>query len=428
VIRPQLGTVRGGSLQPRDGADGSVATETRRGCESDCANPTAWVIHCAPSYRAGGAAQLLRVTRATQAVRNTGLAAAVLGAGRGPQRRSGVGPDGQATARLRAEAVETVWAGFLQIATDHGPAQIRELRDKLIATYGHDGQFQRRQDQLKHQVSLSEPLDDDGIAEYRLRLDPEGKEVLEAILGPLSAPRPTPTCPDLRPGDQRRGQALVEICRRAAAAGGAAPVTTKAAVFITVSLQDLQARCAAGSTLTGQLLATETIRRIACDAMIIPTVLGTASEVLDLGRARRLFTPRMLRAMWLRDKGCTPAAPRRQPGPTHTTSSTGPTAEPPACSTAPCSAGDTTPSPTKKAGPQQPPPTKSPGTPDHPARRDRRALRHTRNTLHETLALSMVLGLSAPRLVGGPWPPALSVVLGSSVVLGQALPEQVATY
>ena len=57
--------------------------------------------------------------------------------------------------------------------------------------------------------------------------------------------------------------------------------------------------------LTGQLLAPETIRRIACDATIIPVVLGTDSEVLDVGRARRLFTPGLLRAMWLRDKGCT---------------------------------------------------------------------------------------------------------------------------
>jgi len=219
--------------------------------ESDAANATAWVIHCAPSYRAGGAAQLVRVTRATAAVRNTGLGAAVLGARVGVRNAAvALTEMDKLRPRLRDEAVATVWAGFLQIATDHGPAQIRELRDKLIATYGHDGQFQRRQDQLKHQVSLSQPLDDDGMAEYRLRLDPEGKEVLEAILGPLSAPRPTPSCPDLRPGDQRRGQALVQICRRAAAAGGAAPATTKAAVFITVSLQDLQARCAAGSTLT----------------------------------------------------------------------------------------------------------------------------------------------------------------------------------
>ena len=36
-----------------------------------------------------------------------------------------------------------------------------------------------------------------------------------------------------------------------------------------------------------------------------PVVLGSDSEVLDVGRARRLFTPGLLRAMWLRDRGCT---------------------------------------------------------------------------------------------------------------------------
>ena len=273
---------------------------------SDAPSAAAWVIQWAPSFHAGGAAQLVTVTHATRAVRNVGLAAAVLGA------RVGVCNAAVALVemdklrpRLTDEAVEAVWEGFLQIATDHGPREIRGLRDKLIAAHGHEGEFQRRQDQLKHGVSLSQPLDDDGMAEYRLRLDPEGKEVLEAMLGPLSAPKPTPACSDLRNSDQRRGEALVEICRRAATAGGHAPVTTKAAVFVTVDLQDLQARCGAGSTLSGQLLAIETIRRIACDALIIPAVLGTHSEVLDVGRAKRLFTPAMLRAMWVRDKGCT---------------------------------------------------------------------------------------------------------------------------
>jgi hypothetical protein len=125
------------------------------------------------------------------------------------------------------------------------------------------------------------------------------------MLGPLSAPRPVEGCADLRSSDQRRGEALVEICRRAAAAGGDAPATTKAALMVTMDLQDLQARCGAGSTLTGQLLAPETIRRIACDAMIIPVVLGSDSEVLDVGRAKRLFTPGLLRALWLRDRGWT---------------------------------------------------------------------------------------------------------------------------
>src|SRR5450631_1284733 len=275
--------------------------------ESDCPSVTSWVIQWAPSFRSGGAAQLVSVAQATRTVRNAGLAAAVLGARVGVRNAAVVlaemdklGP------RLRDEAVDAVWEGFISIATDHGPKEIRGLRDALIATYGKEEEFQDRHDQLKDRVSLSQPFDDDGIAEYRLRLDPEGSQVLEAILGPLSAPRPTPACPDLRTSDQRRGQALVEICRRAAAAGGAAPTTTKASLFVTIDLGDLTSRCGAGtSLLTGRLLAPETIRRIACDATIIPVVLGTDSEILDIGRARRLFTPGMLLAMWLRDKGCT---------------------------------------------------------------------------------------------------------------------------
>src|SRR5665647_100324 len=273
---------------------------------SDCATAAGWVLDWAPSFRAGGAGQLVKVAHATRSVRNTALAAAVLGARVGVRNAAvALVEMDKLRPRLRDEAVEAVWAGFVQIAMDHGPGEIRGLRDTLIATHGHRGDFQRRADQLKHGVSLSQPLDDDGIAEYRLRLDPEGKEVLEAILGPLSAPKPTPECPDLRTSDQRRGDALVEICRRAAAAGGEAPTTTKAALWVTMDLDGLRNGCGAGSTLGGQLLGPETIRRIACDAMIIPLVLGGDSEVLDVGRAKRLFTPGLLRALWLRDKGCT---------------------------------------------------------------------------------------------------------------------------
>ena len=37
---------------------------------------------------------------------------------------------------------------------------------------------------------------------------------------------------------------------------------------------DLVERTGAGTTLTGELLAPETVRRMACDAAIIPAVLG----------------------------------------------------------------------------------------------------------------------------------------------------------
>ena len=47
-----------------------------------------------------------------------------------------------------------------------------------------------------------------------------------------------------------------------------------------------------------------TVRKIACDADIIPVVLGGRGEVLNLGRARRLFTPKQRKALMARDGGC----------------------------------------------------------------------------------------------------------------------------
>ena len=46
------------------------------------------------------------------------------------------------------------------------------------------------------------------------------------------------------------------------------------------------------------------LRRICCDAEIVPVVLGSASEVLDVGRAQRLVTPGLRAALIARDGGC----------------------------------------------------------------------------------------------------------------------------
>ena len=239
-----------------------------------------------PSYRAGGAAALVKVAEAVAKPCNAPLAEAVLSA------RVPVGNAAVALAemdkllpRLTPACAETVLAGFVAIAETDGPAQIRALRPRVIARYGRLGEFQRREDQLKHGRSLSQPYADDGMAEYRLRLDPEGQAVLEAILGPLAAPQPsTRDRVGPAPSDQRRADALVEVCRRAAAAGGSAPTTPKAAVVVTMDYHDLKSLTGAGTTLTGDLLAPETVRRMACDAAIIPAVLGPKSELLDLGR------------------------------------------------------------------------------------------------------------------------------------------------
>ena len=199
-----------------------------------------------------------------------------------------------------------------------------------------------------------------GMAEYRLRLDPEGSAVLEAMLGPLAAPQPsTEHGSDTRTSDQRRADALVEVCRRAAAAGGSAPATAKAAVFVTMGYQDLVERTGAGTTLTGELLAPETVRGS-------PATPRSSRPSSAPGRGPR---PRPDGAAGDTETGAgavdpgpgaarSPAARGPHPGATPTTSGTGATAARPTCRTWPCSARGTTRSCTRRA---TPPPSPRPG-------------------------------------------------------------------
>ncbi|WP_091467274.1 HNH endonuclease signature motif containing protein [Paenarthrobacter nitroguajacolicus] len=57
------------------------------------------------------------------------------------------------------------------------------------------------------------------------------------------------------------------------------------------------------ATFTGPIHP-NTIRKIACDADIIPVLLGTDSRVLDIGRTTRIFPPHIRKAITARDCGC----------------------------------------------------------------------------------------------------------------------------
>lgn len=54
----------------------------------------------------------------------------------------------------------------------------------------------------------------------------------------------------------------------------------------------------------GQALPASVVRRLLCDADILPVILGSESEPLDVGRAERLVTPAIRAALELRDGGC----------------------------------------------------------------------------------------------------------------------------
>jgi len=93
----------------------------------------------------------------------------------------------------------------------------------------------------------------------------------------------------------------------AAGTGGrAAGYGAKANITVTIDLDDLRSATAdaIGRTVYSGGLSAATIRRLACDANIIPLVLGSNSEPLDVGRRVRLVTGAMRRALDARDRGC----------------------------------------------------------------------------------------------------------------------------
>ena len=114
-----------------------------------------------------------------------------------------------------------------------------------------------------------------------------------------------PLAPTLSP-EQRRADALVamihrhQVTRQAPTSGGDRP-----RVLVKLDLDALR-RDAAGAGLIadGEELSAAELRQLCCDAELVPAVLGGPSEVLDVGRERRLVTPAIRAALSLRDGGC----------------------------------------------------------------------------------------------------------------------------
>lgn len=162
-------------------------------------------------------------------------------------------------------------------------------------------------ERMRHARALWTSPGPAGMTSYRLLLDPEGAAVVDAAVAAGSRPVPGPTGdPDLRPAAARRADALVEVIRRGSAVDGDGAPSPKAQVVVTVPLEHLRETVrGAGLAATGQLLSPSTVRKIACDGLVIPAVLGSQGEILDLGRSQRLFTASQRRAIVVRDRRCT---------------------------------------------------------------------------------------------------------------------------
>ena len=97
--------------------------------------------------------------------------------------------------------------------------------------------------------------------------------------------------------------ALIQLVRTAQASAslpeGHGGVPT---VVVTVDHDDLRKDLAGATTTLGEDLDPATVRRLACDADLIPAVLGSGGRVLDVGRAHRLVTAAIWAALVVRDQ------------------------------------------------------------------------------------------------------------------------------
>ncbi|WP_327040938.1 HNH endonuclease [Micromonospora ureilytica] len=203
----------------------------------------------------------------------------------------------------KAVSLLTDWAGQFD------PTQLRKLGTRILDHVAPDiadaaaqaalDAEARRATRDRH-LTLSEQTD--GRLRLTGTLDTETAGLLRAAIDPLTAPSGPD---DTRSPGQRRHDALAEVCRLALRTGdlpdsGGDP----AQIVVTTSYDGLTRQLSTGALDIGLELTPETVRRLACDATILPTVLGGTGQVLDVGRQRRLITGPLRRALVLRDRGC----------------------------------------------------------------------------------------------------------------------------
>jgi uncharacterized protein DUF222/HNH endonuclease len=120
-----------------------------------------------------------------------------------------------------------------------------------------------------------------------------------------------------RPSAHRLGEAFLEYVEtyptdRLPKTGG-----VNATVVVTMPLETLIGGLKAAGVDTGHRVSPGLARRLACEAGIIPAVLGSKSQVLDLGRKVRFHTEPQRIAIALEQGGCTAEGCDWPPGMCH---------------------------------------------------------------------------------------------------------------
>jgi hypothetical protein len=203
---------------------------------------------------------------------------------------------------------------LLELAKDFDAKALRNLSRRLLEVIApdladaHEAQLLEREERdaaAAARFSIWE--DGHGKVHGRFTLDALSGAMLKKALFALAAPKHRASKGPLgerRPSPERLGQAFTEYVQRYPAnklpdAGG-----LNATVVVLMDYDTLLGGLKAAKLDTGEIISPALARKLACDAGIIPAVLGGRSEVLDLGRKRRFHSKAQRIVATIEQGGC----------------------------------------------------------------------------------------------------------------------------
>ncbi len=213
----------------------------------------------------------------------------------------------RAAERLAPEVWAAAEAELAAKTSEYTPTELQAWGTELIEKLDQDG---------------PEPDDDrpePEINELRLvrhRDRPGGKitgrfddaAMFDTIATVIDATAKPTSSDETREPAQRQAEALAEVCGYALEHGPTSLVPEtggrRPQISVTVRLEDLETRARSGMLDFGGHTSPGTLRMLACDAAVIPIVLGGKGQPLDVGRATRTVPDGLRRAVTARDRGC----------------------------------------------------------------------------------------------------------------------------
>jgi hypothetical protein len=210
-------------------------------------------------------------------------------------------------ADVPASMITPVEQLLVDTAADEGTPAVARRAMEVVHRFAPDALARREAAATEHD-RFHLALRPDGGIRFAGSYGIEAAARVLPVLNAFAAPKPAVDgVPDLRDADRRYADAFIDICTLAGADPAAPSHRGEPPhINVTISYEALRKELgqAPGRLDHGAPLSAEAARMLACDAKIIPIVLGSQSEPLDIGRASRIWPPSIARAITARDGGC----------------------------------------------------------------------------------------------------------------------------